>query len=200
MSLQRVGAILVFMATLATVRLEAGFISGEASNDPGRQLQAIFADYWTEYLKADPHEATFVGDHRFDDRLADPSEPAHKARVDRKRAIRTALGKIDPAKLSGSERIDREVLIATLDDELDGEQFRGHLIPITQQEGLHLKFAQSVNFHPVATVGDLEYYVNRLRAFESAIDATIALMRQGMAEKRMPPRVSMAKALPQLTA
>ena len=52
-----------------------------------------------------------------------------------------------------------------LDDKLEGVRFRNVLIPITQQEGLHLKFAQSVNFHPVATVGDLENYLRRLRGF-----------------------------------
>lgn len=200
MSLPRFCVTTALLLTFATARAHAGFISGEASNDPGRQLQAIFVDYWTEFLKADPLEATFVGDHRFDDRLADPSEPAHQALVGRKRAIRTALEKIDTAKLSASDRIDREVLIATLDDELDGERFRGYLIPMTQQEGLHLKFAQSVNFHPMSTRGDVGNYVQRLEGFERAVEATIALMRQGMAEKRVPPRVSMAKVLPQLRA
>ena len=63
-------------------------------------------------------------------------------------------------------------------------RFREHLVPLTQQEGLHLKFAQCVNFHPVATVGDLENYVRRLRAFPAAVDATIAVMRQGIADRR----------------
>lgn len=200
MKLWRSRAALALLALFTPARAHSGFISGEASSDPGRQLQTIFAEYWAELLKADPLEATFVGDHRFDDRLADPSEPAHQALVARKRAIRAALEKIDPAKLAPSDRIDREVLIATLDDELDGEKFRGYLIPLTQQEGLHLKFAQSVNFHPTATRGDLKNYVERLNGFERAVDATIALMRKGMAEKRVPPRVSMARALPQLHA
>jgi uncharacterized protein (DUF885 family) len=178
----------------------AGFLSGDAAQGPSQRLKTVFADYWTEYLRADPLEATFVGDHRFDDRLADPSEPAHKALIERYRALRTALGAIAPAGLSRDERIDRDVLIATLDDVLEGEPFRNHLIPMTQQEGLHLKFAQSVNFHPVGTVGDVENYVRRLRGFARAVDATIGLMKQGIAEKRVPPRITMEKVVPQLRA
>jgi prolyl oligopeptidase len=181
-------------------RLRADFLGGDASKDPSQRLKAIFHDYWVDELRTDPLEATFVGDHRFDDRLGDPSDAAHRAKVERDRAARDALRGIDPAKLSADERIDRQVLLVTLHDRLEGERFRGHLIPLTQQEGLHLKFAQSVNFHPVGTVGDLENYVRRLHAFPAAIDATIAVMRQGVAEKRVPPRVTMAKVVPQLRA
>lgn len=181
-------------------RSEAGFITGDASQAVGQRLKAIFAEYWDDELRSDPLEATLLGDHRYDDRLADASGAAHEARLRRDRERREALGRIDPAKLSPDERIDRQVLITTLDDRLEGERFLGHLIPISQQEGTHLKFAQSVNFHPVATVGDLENYLRRLRAFPGAVDQTIALMRKGIAERRVPPRVTMAKVVPQLRA
>ncbi len=181
-------------------RGEGGLVVGDAAKGPGPRLKAIFAEYWDDELRSDPLEATFVGDHRYDDRLPDPSEAAHAKRLARDQAHREALGAIDPAALSPDERIDREVLIAILDDRLEGERFRGHLIPITQQEGLHLKFAQSVNFHPAHTVGDLDNYVRRLRGFPGAVDATIALMKQGVAEGRVPPRITMAKVVPQLRA
>jgi len=175
-----------------------GFLSGEASNNPSQKLKSLFKEYWDDELRTDPLGATFNGDHRFDDRLPDFSEAAHAQRVERDRARRTALEQIKPESLAEAEQIDREVLLTTLNDRLDGEPFRGWLIPITQQEGIHLNFAQSVNFHPKATVGDLENYVRRLRAFPQAIDQTIVLMRKGMAEKRVPPRITMAQVVPQL--
>src|SRR4051812_29557163 len=168
----------------------AGLIGGEAAISPSQRLKAIFADYWLDELRSDPLEATFVGDHRFDDRLADPSDAAYKARIEKDRRTRAALDRIDPDAFSPDERIDRDVLLTTLDDKLAGERFRDHLIPISQQEGLHLKFAQFVNFHPAATVGDLENYLRRLRAFPAAVDATIVVMQQGMAERRVPPRIT----------
>jgi uncharacterized protein (DUF885 family) len=195
-----VGLGMVAALFAAPVGARAGLVVGDAAKGPGPRLKAIFAEYWDDELRADPLEATFVGDHRYDDRLPDPSEAAHAARLERDKARREALGAIDPAALSPDERIDREVLITILDDRLEGERFRGHLIPITQQEGLHLKFAQSVNFHPSHTVGDLDNYVRRLRGFPAAVDATIALMKQGMAERRVPPRITMAKVVPQLRA
>lgn len=189
-------AVLVFHWGPSTSR--AGFIGGEGTDSPSGKLKALFAEYWDDELRSGPLEATFLGDHRYDDRLADLSEAAHEARLKRDREHRQVLGRIDAEQLSADERIDREVLLFTLDDRIEGEFFRGRLIPITQQEGIHLTFAQSVNFHPTATVGDLENYVRRLQAFPLAVDQTIALMRQGMAEKRTPPRITMAKVVPQL--
>ena len=190
-------AAIVSLVPSATV---AGLVDGDASKNPSRRLRAIFAEYWDDELRAEPLEATFVGDHRHDDRLADPSDAAFRARVERERGQMEALRAIDPALLAADERIDREVLIAILDDRLEGDRFRGRLIPVTQQEGLHLKFAQSVNFHPAGAIGDLENYVRRLRDFSKAVDATIAVMRLGIAERRVPPRITMAKVVPQLRA
>lgn len=177
-----------------------GLVSGDASGTPSGRLKAIFASYWDDELKRDPLEATYVGEHRFDDRLPDPSLAAREALVARHRATRDSLRAIDPAGLARDERIDREVLLFTLDDLLEGERFRESLIPMSQQEGLHLKFAQAVNFHPATTIGDMTNYFRRLRDFPRAIDATIAVMRRGIAEGKVPPRVTMAKVLPQLLA
>ncbi len=177
-----------------------GDLIGGGEQSPGQKLRAVFEAYWDDELRADPLSATANGDHRFDDRMPDPSESAHDAKVARDRATRAALEAIRPESLSPQDRLDREVLVVTLDDRLGRERFRAHLIPFTQQEGLPLQFAQSVNYHPASTVGDLENYLRRLRAFPAAIDATIRVMRAGMAEHRVPPRVSMAKTIPQLRA
>lgn len=186
------------LGTLSARPVEAGFIAGEASQLPAQRLKSIFTDYWDDELRSDPLEATLLGDHRYDDRLADFSEAAHEARLARDRKRREQLERIAPESLSPDERIDREVLLTTLALKLEAERFKEHLIPISQQEGLHLKFPQCVNFHPSATIGDLENYLHRLRAFPMAVDQVIALMRKGVAEHRVPPRVTMAKVVPQL--
>lgn len=171
-----------------------------SAEGPAQKLRAVFAQFWDEEMRANPLAATYNGDHRFDDRVGDPSDAAHARRVEQLRVTRAALEAIDPAGLSEQDRLDREVLAYTVDDRLAGERFRGHLIPFTQQEGLPLEFAQIVNFQPAATVGDLANYARRLRAFPAAVDATIGVMRAGMAAKIVPPRASMAKTVPQLRA
>ncbi|WP_435017064.1 DUF885 domain-containing protein [Tundrisphaera sp. TA3] len=194
------GAIVIALGVVIAVGPPAHADLIGSAEGPAQKLRTVFQSYWDDEMRADPLTATYNGDHRFNDRLADPSVAAHDRRLEQIRATRAALDAIPPDSLNEQDRLDREVLIYSLDDRLAGERFRGHLIPFTQQEGLPLQFAQSVNFHPIATIGDAENYLRRLRAFPEAVDRTIAVMRAGMAAKVVPPRVSMAKTLPQLRA
>src|SRR4051812_29348278 len=100
------GIIAAIVTLSAPVRVEAGFLGGDASRSPGQQLKTLFAEYWADELRSEPLEATFVGDHRFDDRLADLTEPAREARLARDRSRREALGRIDPSALTPDERLD----------------------------------------------------------------------------------------------
>ena len=52
------------------------------SNTPlASQLGQLAAEYWDGRLRADPIEATLLGDHRFDDQLPDPSPAANASRA-----------------------------------------------------------------------------------------------------------------------
>ena len=170
------------------------------ADGPVQKLRAVFTAYWDDEMRAGPIGATYNGDHRFDDRMDDPSEAAHAARVEQLKRTKAELEAICPDTFVDSDRLDREVLLYVVNDRLAAERFRGHLIPFTQQEGLPLNFAQSVNFHPTGTRGDLANYLQRLHGFPGAVDALMAVMRTGMAAKIVPPRVSMSKTVPQLRA
>src|SRR5437868_613463 len=45
-----------------------------------------------------------------------------------------------------------------------------------------------------------EFWDDELRADPRAVDETIALMKRGVVQKRVPPRITMAKVVPQLRA
>jgi prolyl oligopeptidase len=182
----------------------------DASQRPGARLREVVAVYWNDLLKRHPIEATiYVGDHRFDDRLNDPSVAAYNAWLGNLRATRAALDAIDPAGLSTSERLDRAVLLGMIDDRLALERFGDHLIPVVQiarastdvrADDLHLVFSQLGELHPAATGGDVENFLRRLHEFPKLALGLEGVLRQGMAERRMPPRVVMTRALAQLRA
>src|SRR5690242_9700554 len=60
------------------------------------------------YLAADPVAATYLGDHRFDGRLPDPSPDAATARSTQLREQLAALDTV--AGADAAERVDAEVL------------------------------------------------------------------------------------------
>ncbi len=178
----------------------AGLLADGSAEGPGPALKALVSSYCEAEARDDPLDATFRGDHRFDDRLPDLSLEARDARIARRRTSLEALAAIDPAGLDREARIERELLAYTLETKLAAEPFRGHLIPLTHLGGSALDFAEDSVFHPAATVGDLENFLGRLNAFPSLVDQTLDLMRRGMTQGRMPPKVSIVRLVPQLRA
>ncbi len=183
-----------------TIMAPIDLLDGDGGATPSARLKALAVAYWDGQMRDDPLDATFRGDHRFDDRLPDTTEAAVVARLERLRKLRDAVKAVDPSRLNPDEKVDREFLHFLFNDALDAAPHRGHLVPFNQQNGLPLQFAQSVNFHPASTVGDVENYLRRLRAFPIAVDGLIATMRQGMRERRVPPRLVMERVVPQLKA
>ena len=181
-----------------------------AGAKPSERLRAVIAAYWDDFLKRHPLEATiYVGDHHYDDRLNDPSLEAYAAWLAQLRKTRLELEAIEPQGLSPSERIDREILAGMIDDRVELEKFGGRLIPVIQlvrastdvhTDDLHLVFSQLGDFHPASTAGDLENFDRRLHAFPKLAEGLIAVMRQGMAAKRLPPKLITARVVAQLRA
>ncbi len=76
----------------------------------------VAADALESYLAYDPAGATYLGDHRFDDRLPDPSPSAARARA---AELREQLAGLEAADVSDvAERVDAEVLRTALRAEL----------------------------------------------------------------------------------
>ena len=134
-----------------------------------------------DLLERHPEVATMLGDHRFDDRLSDPSAAAL---ADERRTVSgflTRLGEIDGEALSGPNRIDGQILRSRLQERLfELDELREHeWNPLlgNPADGLYPLMARAF-----APTGD------RLRAVAgrlAAIPAYLAALRDGLGD--MPP-------------
>src|SRR5687767_244326 len=83
---------------------------GPTSSPPPRrsamiELRDLLADHWEETMRRSPEWATTLGDHRYDDRLGDPSAAAiAEDRAARRRYLERARA-IDAAALAEPERV-----------------------------------------------------------------------------------------------
>ena len=203
-----------FFRTIAWIGLVAWLpislpVPAGADDGPaGNRLEAVIARYWDDQLRTHPVEATiFVGDPRHSGQLDDPSLNSFQAWLDRLRATRAELSAIDPVDLRPEDRIDREILLQSIDDRLEYVKFGDHLIPFApivryapdlHFDDLHLLVAQLGEFQPTATIDNLESFLKRLKYFPALGDRLIGLMQQGIAENRLPPRAVMPKVIAQL--
>lgn len=169
-----------------------------------KKLLSALDGYFEERLRLFPLEATSVGDHRYDDQLADDITDEHRAL---QRALYTKylseVSKIDRNRLDAGDRLSFDVFERDLTTRLNGLEFNDHLMPVRQFWSLPLTFAQlgsGKSTHPFKTVKDYENFLGRVKGFQAWSDTAIVNMRKGMAKGITQPRILMERVLAQYKA
>jgi len=170
----------------------------------GAQLHALFERYFEDVLRRNPLLATFIGDHRYDDRLPNSIGPAFRAEGHalNERYLAEARA-IDVARLSRADRISLEIFVREREHERAAERFPEYLLPINQAGSLLTTMpalGSGTNAQPFATAGDYDDWLGRLAGMVVWLDQAIANMREGMARGVVQPRPVMEKVLLQLEA
>lgn len=110
-------------------RAGAGARDGGEGAQPGPGLAALAAEEFAAELSFSPTTATWLGDHRFDDRLDDVRLPTVAREISRLRALRARVAALPIADLNQDETIalDQRLLLARIDDRLiELDELRPH--------------------------------------------------------------------------
>src|SRR5688572_6727045 len=86
-----------------------------AQPDANRQFVELANDYIARLVEATPVLATVLGEHRYDDRLSDVTPAGRERTVQMQREFLRRLIAISPDSLSGSNRIDKQILRSRLE-------------------------------------------------------------------------------------
>jgi uncharacterized protein (DUF885 family) len=172
--------------------------------EAGQRLNALFERYFEEYLELNPLVATYIGDHRYNDRLLNDLAPEFRARA---RAMNEryleAARAFDPATLPPEDRISLEIFLRERTREKEAERFPAHLLPVAQTGGLPTlmpALGSGANAQPFATVQDYDDWLKRLDGFVVWMDQAVANMREGVAKGVVQPRPVAEKVLKQIDA
>lgn len=168
------------------------------------RLLTLVDQYFEDNLELNPVTATFIGDHRYDDRLANSIGPEHRAAdLAMERRYLAALGEIDPAELEGQNLLTYEVFRLGREEAIEGFEFPGHLLPVNQMfsiPSLVAMLGSGRSAQPFATVADYDNFLGRIDGFVVWVDQAIMNMREGVEKGVVQPCVIMEKVLPQLAA
>jgi uncharacterized protein (DUF885 family) len=107
------------------------------------------------------------------------------------------LAQIDRAALSAADRLNYDLFKKEYQDSVDGFQYRRYLLPLNQLDGVHTanQLADALRF---ATLKDYEDWLARLKRLPARIKQTIALMRQGVKEGTVYPKVVLQRVPAQI--
>lgn len=169
-------------AILVGLALAAAAISQPtaATETPAEQLRRLFDEAWQYQLREDPLVATFVGEHRYNDRLPDVSLDSQKRQAEADKKFLERLRGIPREELSPPEQIHYDIFARLKSDLVAEYDFQSYLMPITGRSGFHVSFPELGREMPLATVRDYENYIARMKAFGTYTDQHIELMRAGI--------------------
>lgn len=145
-----------------------------------------------------PTSASVRADRRFDHLLDDNSPAGYAEVIADARARLAKLDALDTDQISGGMRLNADLLRYELERRIEGEKFKGWQRPVTQMGGPHRNLPQLPDRLSFTTEKHYEDYLSRLRAMPAYLDQTIANMKMGVAEGRVPPRVVMLGVADQL--
>lgn len=170
---------------------------------PPPALAALVRAWDADLAPYNPFTASELGQRQYDRILANDIGDEYRAGM---KALctryRTELRRLDPARLSGDERVTYDVFAFRLDTCLDGYRFPWHLLPVN-----HVGLSWPSRFpivgagkgsHPFKTARNYEDFLGRIDGFVVWMDTAIANMRVGMARGITQPRAVMLRVLPQL--
>jgi len=160
-------------------------------------LHALFSEEWDYSMKEAPAYASRIGDRRFDDRWPDVSPAANERRASHDRAVLARLRAIDPRGLPAQDRLSFALFLRDRESTVEGLPFRlGHLA-IDQTGGIQSADELSSEL-PFRDTHDYDAWVARLRALPAYVEQTTALLREGVKEHIVHPRVAMERVPAQI--
>ncbi len=168
------------------------------------QFDALLDQYYEDYLKLNPLQATFEGDPRYNNQFVNNLDANVEQNI-RSTLTRylSALQKFDASDLSNSQQMSKDVLEWELGINLDGLAFDDDLIPIDQMWSVNLiigQLASGASAQPFDTVEDYENWLARVDAYLEWLNATESKMREGVKKGWVLPKSLIKKVLPQLAS
>lgn len=174
----------------------------QKAGDASAELAALVEEFVERELEFNPLFATAIGDHRYDDRLANSLSPEYLERYEaHNRAYLDRVLAIDPELLSEQDRQTYETFRYSREMDLEGFKYPDHLQPIAQFYSITNTFVQlgsGSSIHPFETVKNYDDFLGRVDDFVVVVDQAIANMKEGMEQGIVQPRILMEKVQPQL--
>src|SRR5712664_1205674 len=167
----------------------ANTAAGSGLAERSQQLSALLAEQWDYTMRTNPEYASILGDKRFNDKSSDASERAVYADIEEQKKFLKRFEAIDTSGFAEQEALNKTLMVRNIRLQLEGVRFKEWEMPVTQFTGIHIDTPQLVSVLPFDTVKDYEDYVTRLKNLPKQFDDTMDLMRKGVSERLVPPKI-----------
>jgi uncharacterized protein (DUF885 family) len=167
-------------------------------------LDSIASNYYEQYLKLYPLDATSQGDPRYNDQLPiNIDKDFISGEIAFYNSIQNQLDKVDYNSLSDDNKVVYDVLDYTLKDKIEAYAYHPEYIPFSQFTGLPLNFplfGSGEGSQPFKTEKDYTDWLQRMNKFPAWMDSAIENFKEGINNKVVLPKKLIVKMIPQMNA
>ena len=164
----------------------------QTDHSSSKALHDLFTASWDYDMQQKPDEASELGDRRWNDRWPDLSPEAAAQRDQRNHEVLAQLEKIDRGKLSKMDQLNYDLFQKRYADRLEQYKYRWFLMDFNQREGPQTSdtLSDALRFE---TLKDYQDWLARMRAMPEYLGHFTAMLRQGIRERMVHPKVIMAR-------
>jgi uncharacterized protein (DUF885 family) len=171
----------------------SGFAQVAPVADRVAKQNALFDEFYETGLKNSPERATSFGDYRYNAQLSQVS----LAEIARQHAeaddFLKRLKAIPTDGMSDKDLLSHQLLERQLEREDVNYELKNYEMPVNQQRGVHTGLADLPLSVPFDSVQHYQDYISRLHQIPRVLDQTTEVLRQGMKDGLMPPRLVLEK-------
>ncbi len=154
---------------------------------------ALFDEFYEASLKNAPERATAYGDYRYNSQLSQYSLAEIARQHTEADDFLKRLKAIPTEGMSDKDVLSHRILERQLEREDVAYSLKNDEMPVNQQHGIHTRLADLPLSVPLDSVKQYEDYIARLRQIPRVLAQTTEVMRQGMKDGLMPPKLVLEK-------
>jgi uncharacterized protein (DUF885 family) len=164
----------------------------------GEQLAVLADEYWQRRLRADPVEATLLGDRRYDDRLPDPGPEANQQQIRDLEDLGARVRRLDTRGLSEVERVTHGALLGEIENERSVRECGIAEWAVDSLEGPQVSLLNLAHLQAVRRPEEGRALVARWQKVGEYLDRRSANLLRSMGQGRVATRESVSRVVRQL--
>src|SRR3954453_17117660 len=186
------------MRNLACLLLAASVCSSAHAQDTPvadrvAKQNALFEEFYETGLKNSPERATSYGDYRYNALLGQYSLEQIAREHSQNDDFLKRLQAIPTDGMGDKDLLSHRVMERQLQREDVNYKLKNYEMPVNQQNGVHTRLADLPLSVPLDSVQHYQDYIARLHQIPRVLDQTTEVMRQGLKDGLMPPKLVLEK-------
>ncbi|HMJ05497.1 MAG TPA: DUF885 domain-containing protein, partial [Chthoniobacterales bacterium] len=157
------------------------------------QQDALFEEFYQTGLKNSPERATSFGDYRYNALLSQYSLAEIARQHAESDAFLKRLQAIPTDGMSDNDLLSHQLLERQLQREDVNYSLKNHEMPVNQQNGIHTRLADLPLSVPFDSVAHYQDYISRLHQIPRVLEQMTEVLRQGLKDGLMPPKLVLEK-------